>query len=180
MAAEILHRIVDTNGIRMHVAEAGEGPPVVMCHGFPESWYSWRRQLVALAEAGYHAVAPDMRLWQDRPAGADRGLHAAAPRRRPRGLARRARRIDGGDRRARLGRARRLARGTAAARSVPGRDRPERAVHPAPGDAPDHHDATHRRRDLLPALLPGARRRGGRAGTRPARDHPAAALLRLR
>jgi len=61
MAAEILHRIVDTNGIRMHVAEAGEGPPVVMCHGFPESWYSWRRQLVALAEAGYHAVAPDMR-----------------------------------------------------------------------------------------------------------------------
>ena len=61
MDAEIRHRIVDTNGIRMHVAEAGEGPPVVMCHGFPESWYSWRRQLVALAEAGYHAVAPDMR-----------------------------------------------------------------------------------------------------------------------
>jgi pimeloyl-ACP methyl ester carboxylesterase len=45
----------------MHIAEAGEGPLVVMCHGFPESWYSWRHQLVALAEAGYHAVAPDIR-----------------------------------------------------------------------------------------------------------------------
>ncbi|HLN08364.1 MAG TPA: alpha/beta fold hydrolase, partial [Xanthobacteraceae bacterium] len=45
----------------MHVAEQGEGPLVVMCHGFPESWYSWRHQLAALAEAGYHAVAPDMR-----------------------------------------------------------------------------------------------------------------------
>ena len=58
---EIRHRFVDTNGIRMHVAEAGAGPLVVLCHGFPESWYSWRHQLVALAEAGYHAVAPDQR-----------------------------------------------------------------------------------------------------------------------
>src|SRR2546428_12344744 len=58
---EITHRFIDTNGIRMHIAEAGEGPLVVLCHGFPESWYSWRHQLVALAEAGYHAVAPDMR-----------------------------------------------------------------------------------------------------------------------
>lgn len=58
---DITHRFVNTNGIRMHVAEAGQGPLVVMCHGFPESWYSWRHQLVALAEAGYHAVAPDQR-----------------------------------------------------------------------------------------------------------------------
>ena len=58
---EIAHRSVETNGIRMHIAEAGEGPLVVMCHGFPESWYSWRHQLVALAEAGFHAVAPDQR-----------------------------------------------------------------------------------------------------------------------
>jgi pimeloyl-ACP methyl ester carboxylesterase len=58
---EIAQRTVDTNGIRMHVAEVGSGPLVVMCHGFPESWYSWRHQLVALAAAGYHAVAPDMR-----------------------------------------------------------------------------------------------------------------------
>lgn len=58
---EIAHRFVETNGIRMHIAEAGEGPLVVLCHGFPESWYSWRHQLVALAEAGFHAVAPDQR-----------------------------------------------------------------------------------------------------------------------
>ena len=45
----------------MHVAEQGTGPVVVMCHGFPESWYSWRHQLAALADAGFHAVAPDMR-----------------------------------------------------------------------------------------------------------------------
>jgi len=58
---EIAQRTVETNGIRMHVAEAGSGPLVVLYHGFPESWYSWRHQLVALAAAGYHAVAPDMR-----------------------------------------------------------------------------------------------------------------------
>jgi pimeloyl-ACP methyl ester carboxylesterase len=45
----------------MHIAEAGSGPLVIMCHGFPESWYSWRHQLTALAEAGFHAIAPDMR-----------------------------------------------------------------------------------------------------------------------
>jgi pimeloyl-ACP methyl ester carboxylesterase len=55
------HRFFQVNGIRMHVAECGEGPLVVLCHGFPESWYSWRHQLQALAEAGYRAVAPDMR-----------------------------------------------------------------------------------------------------------------------
>jgi len=59
--AEITHRFVETNGIRMHVAEAGEGPLVLMCHGWPESWYSWRHQLRALADAGFHAVAPDQR-----------------------------------------------------------------------------------------------------------------------
>jgi epoxide hydrolase A/B len=55
------HRFVQSNGIRMHVAEQGVGPLVVLCHGFPESWYSWRHQLKALAESGYRAVAPDMR-----------------------------------------------------------------------------------------------------------------------
>lgn len=57
----ISHRFVDTNGIRMHIAEEGVGPLVVLCHGFPESWYSYRHQLKALASAGYHAVAPDQR-----------------------------------------------------------------------------------------------------------------------
>ena len=67
---KITHRFVEANGIRMHVAEQGEGPLVLLCHGFPESWYSWRHQLAALAEAGFHAVAPDMRGYgqTDRPA----------------------------------------------------------------------------------------------------------------
>ncbi len=55
------HRFAQANGIRMHYVEAGAGPLVVMCHGFPESWYSWRHQLPALAAAGFHAVAPDLR-----------------------------------------------------------------------------------------------------------------------
>jgi pimeloyl-ACP methyl ester carboxylesterase len=58
---EVTHRQIKTNGINMHIAEAGEGPLVLMLHGFPELWYSWRHQLPALAEAGYHAVAPDVR-----------------------------------------------------------------------------------------------------------------------
>lgn len=64
------HRIVETNGIRMHLAEQGTGPLVLLCHGFPELWYSWRHQLSALAAAGYRAVAPDMRGYgqTDRPA----------------------------------------------------------------------------------------------------------------
>src|SRR6266511_5786382 len=58
---QVQQRSVETNGIRMHIAEQGAGPLVVLCHGFPESWYSWRHQLPALAAAGFHAVAPDMR-----------------------------------------------------------------------------------------------------------------------
>jgi pimeloyl-ACP methyl ester carboxylesterase len=66
---EVRHRMVETNGIRLHVAEQGEGPLVILCHGFPECWYSWRHQLPALAKAGYHAVAPDLRGYgrSDRP-----------------------------------------------------------------------------------------------------------------
>jgi len=59
--SELTHRTIETNGIRLHLAEQGAGPLVLLCHGFPESWYSWRHQLRALAAAGYHAVAPDMR-----------------------------------------------------------------------------------------------------------------------
>jgi pimeloyl-ACP methyl ester carboxylesterase len=58
---EITHRDVVVNGLRMHLAEAGDGPLVLLLHGFPESWYSWRHQLGVLAAAGYHAVAPDQR-----------------------------------------------------------------------------------------------------------------------
>jgi pimeloyl-ACP methyl ester carboxylesterase len=52
---------IDTNGIRLRVALAGQGPLVILIHGFPESWYSWRHQIPALADAGYRVAAPDMR-----------------------------------------------------------------------------------------------------------------------
>lgn len=55
------HGFVYANGIRMHYVEQGEGPLVLLCHGWPESWYSWRKQLPALAAAGYRVVAPDQR-----------------------------------------------------------------------------------------------------------------------
>jgi len=66
-------RMIKTNGISLNVAELGEGPLVLLCHGFPESWYSWRHQLDALAAAGFHAVAPDMRGYgkSDRPEAID-------------------------------------------------------------------------------------------------------------
>lgn len=54
-------RTVATNGIELHVVEAGEGFPVVLAHGFPELAYSWRHQIPALAAAGYHVIAPDQR-----------------------------------------------------------------------------------------------------------------------
>ncbi|GGJ95670.1 alpha/beta hydrolase [Pilimelia anulata] len=55
------HRFVSANGSRFHVVEAGSGPLVLLLHGFPEFWYAWHRLLPALADAGYRAVAVDMR-----------------------------------------------------------------------------------------------------------------------
>jgi pimeloyl-ACP methyl ester carboxylesterase len=55
------HRMVAANGNRFHVAEAGEGPMVVLLHGFPQFWWAWRRMLPALADAGFRAVAMDLR-----------------------------------------------------------------------------------------------------------------------
>ncbi|HYK32249.1 MAG TPA: alpha/beta hydrolase [Streptosporangiaceae bacterium] len=63
-AGDLTHRFVNVgSGFDMHIAEAGAGtgPLVVLLHGFPECWYSWRHQLTALAQAGYHVVAPDQR-----------------------------------------------------------------------------------------------------------------------
>ncbi len=70
----VSQRAVEANGMRIHIAEQGTGPIVLLCHGFPESWYSWRHQLQALAHAGFHAVAPDMRGYgrTDRPADVER------------------------------------------------------------------------------------------------------------
>ena len=55
------HRVVSAGGARFHVVEAGEGPLVLLLHGFPEFWWAWRYQLPALAHAGYRAVAMDLR-----------------------------------------------------------------------------------------------------------------------
>ncbi|GAA5210779.1 hypothetical protein GCM10023323_39780 [Streptomyces thinghirensis] len=67
------HRTVEVNGIRLHIAEQGEGPLVVLLHGFPETWYSWRHQFTALTDAGYRVVAPDHRGYgsSDRPEAID-------------------------------------------------------------------------------------------------------------
>jgi len=59
--SSVRHSYVQASEIRIHVAEQGEGPLVLLVHGFPELWYSWRHQLPALAEAGYRAVAIDQR-----------------------------------------------------------------------------------------------------------------------
>ena len=61
------HRAVSANGIRIHLAEYGPptGPLVVLLHGFPEFWWSWRHQLLALGDAGYRVVAPDLRGYGD-------------------------------------------------------------------------------------------------------------------
>ncbi|WP_160051491.1 alpha/beta fold hydrolase [Nocardiopsis sp. FR26] len=58
---DVEHRDVEVNGVRLHIAEQGSGPLVLLLHGFPESWYSWRHQFGPLAEAGYRVVAPDQR-----------------------------------------------------------------------------------------------------------------------
>ncbi|GLP78152.1 epoxide hydrolase [Mycobacterium antarcticum] len=57
----LTHQDVEANGISIHTVSAGAGPLVLFCHGFPESWYSWRHQLEAVADAGFLAVAMDMR-----------------------------------------------------------------------------------------------------------------------
>jgi len=58
---KIQHKRVQVRELYLHVAEIGSGPAVLLLHGFPEIWYSWRHQMIALAEAGFHAIAPDFR-----------------------------------------------------------------------------------------------------------------------
>jgi pimeloyl-ACP methyl ester carboxylesterase len=56
---------VSANGIQLHIAECGEGPLVLLAHGFPQFWWAWRHQLTGLADAGFHAVAVDLRGYGD-------------------------------------------------------------------------------------------------------------------
>ena len=73
MTPQVEFATVETNGIRLRVALAGKGPLVVLVHGFPESWYSWRHQIPALAAAGYRVAAPDVRGYggSDKPAAVE-------------------------------------------------------------------------------------------------------------
>ena len=66
----VRHRDVHVRGVRMHVAEAGEGPPLVLLHGWPQHWWSWRHLIPRLAES-YRVLAPDLRGWgwSDAPPG---------------------------------------------------------------------------------------------------------------
>ncbi|MDA9400537.1 alpha/beta fold hydrolase [Bradyrhizobium sp. CCBAU 45389] len=64
-------RMIKANGIDLYIREAGQGPLVVLCHGWPELSYSWRHQIPALADAGFHVVAPDMRGYGQSAAPAD-------------------------------------------------------------------------------------------------------------
>src|SRR5215510_5375872 len=149
--SELKHRTVETNGIRMHVAEQGAGPLVVLCHGFPESWYSWRHQLAALSAAGFHAVAPDMRGYgrTDAPAEIEAytlchlvgdmvGLVGA--------LGETSAVIAGHDWGAPVAWHAALLR----SRRLPCRDRPERPLPAARRRASHDDDAANRRRGLLP------------------------------
>lgn len=69
--SELGHGYAELSEVRLHYVEAGEGPLVVLLHGFPEFWYSWRRQIPALVAAGFRVVAPDMRGYNlsSRPGG---------------------------------------------------------------------------------------------------------------
>ncbi|MEQ8857395.1 MAG: alpha/beta hydrolase [Pseudomonadales bacterium] len=71
--SELEHLTLTANGQRIHAVAQGDGPTVILVHGFPESWYSWRKQLPALADAGYRAVAVDVRGYgrSSKPTGVD-------------------------------------------------------------------------------------------------------------
>jgi epoxide hydrolase 4 len=79
------HQWVDVRGLRLHCVEAGAGPLVVLLHGFPEFWYAWRHQILALADAGYRVVAPDLRGYNtsDKPPGCATTDPRCWPRRWP-------------------------------------------------------------------------------------------------
>ena len=68
---EMTHRYANLGDVRLHYVEAGEGPLVLLLHGFPQFWYEWRHQIPALVEAGFRVVAPDMRGYNlsDKPPG---------------------------------------------------------------------------------------------------------------
>ncbi len=67
----VTHRFVEVGGLRLHVAEAGAGAPILLLHGWPQHWWAWRGVIVPLAGAGHRVICPDLRGfgWSDAPAG---------------------------------------------------------------------------------------------------------------
>ncbi|XP_074144486.1 bifunctional epoxide hydrolase 2-like isoform X2 [Sminthopsis crassicaudata] len=64
--SSVAHGCVEVKpGVQLHFVEMGSGPVVILCHGFPESWFSWRYQIPALAETGYRVIVPDMKGYGD-------------------------------------------------------------------------------------------------------------------
>jgi pimeloyl-ACP methyl ester carboxylesterase len=76
----VAHSWVDAGGVRLHVAEAGQGDPVVLLHGWPEHWYAWRDVIPRLVDAGHRVLAPDLRGfgWSDAPRSSGRKDELAA------------------------------------------------------------------------------------------------------
>ncbi|KAJ0791241.1 putative soluble epoxide hydrolase [Helianthus annuus] len=76
---KISHRFLQVNGLKLHVAEIGSepAPAVIFLHGFPEIWYTWRHQMIAVANAGFRAIAPDYRGYglSDPPAEPDKASY---------------------------------------------------------------------------------------------------------
>src|SRR5260221_5585980 len=79
------HRSVSANGTRFHIAESGDGPLVLLLHGFPQFWWTWRHQLSTLSKAGFRAVAVDLRGYggSDKPPRGDHLVTAASDGARP-------------------------------------------------------------------------------------------------
>ena len=76
----VRHRMVAANGINLHVAEAGEGPPLLLVHGWPQHWWIWRRVIRPLAQR-YRVLAPDLRGhgWSDAPLSLTPALRTRKP-----------------------------------------------------------------------------------------------------
>lgn len=75
LRADVKEYDISANGITLHVTEQGEGPAVLFCHGFPDTSYTWRRQMKVIAAAGYRAIAPDMRGYGRSSAPSDANLY---------------------------------------------------------------------------------------------------------
>jgi pimeloyl-ACP methyl ester carboxylesterase len=72
--SEIRHERIRGDGVVLHVARAGHGPPVILLHGFPENWRTWKHQIPALTAAGFAVLAPDLRGYNE----SDRPPHSKA------------------------------------------------------------------------------------------------------